>query len=163
MWLWLGLFIHSLSAHWKDCCWSWNSNTLATWCKELSHWKRPWCWERLGAGGEEDNRGWDGWMASPTRWTWVWVNSGSWQWTGRPGMLQSMGSQRVGHDWATELNWTELMAALRGNTERGNIMQKTAMINEEQLRAAPGTMSSELLPPYLVSQSSHGTYPNLGT
>ena len=62
-----------------------------------------WCWE-----GEGDNRGWDGWMASPTRWTWVWVNSGSWWWTGRPGMLRFMGLQRVGHDWATELNWTEL-------------------------------------------------------
>ena len=73
---------------------------------ELTHWKRPWCWEGLGAGGEEDNRGWDGWMASLTRRTWVWVNSGSWWWTGRPGMLRFMGSQRVGHDWATEL--TEL-------------------------------------------------------
>ena len=59
-------------------------------------------------GGEGDDRGWDGWMASPTRWTWVWVNSGSWWWTGRPGVLQFMGSQRVGHDWMTELNWTEL-------------------------------------------------------
>ena len=69
--------------------------------------KRPWCWEGLGAGGEGDDRGWDGWMASPTRWAWVWVNSGSWWWAGRPGVLRFMGSQRVGHDWATELNWTE--------------------------------------------------------
>ena len=76
---------------------------------ELTHWKRPWCWEGLGAGGEGDNRGRDGWMASPTQWTWVWVNSRSWWWTGRPGVLQFMGSQRIGHDWATELNWTELM------------------------------------------------------
>ena len=75
--------------------------------KGLTHWKRPWCWERLKAGGEGDDRGWDGWMASPTHWTWVWVNSGSRQWTGRPGMLQSMGLQRVGHNWVTELNWTE--------------------------------------------------------
>ena len=67
-------------------------NTLATWCEELTHLKRPWCWERLRAG-EGDERGWDGWMALPTQWTWVWVNSGSWQWTGRPGMLQSMGLQ----------------------------------------------------------------------
>ena len=67
--------------------------------------KRPWCWERLKAEGEGDNRGWDGWMASPIQWTWVWANSGSWRWTGRPGMLQSMGSQRVRHDWVTELNW----------------------------------------------------------
>ena len=63
-------------------------------------------WEGLGAGGAGDDRGWDGWMASPTPWTWVWVNSGSWWWTGRPGMLRFMGSQRGGHDWATELNWT---------------------------------------------------------
>ena len=71
---------------------------------ELTHLKRPWCWERLKVGGEGDNRGWDGWMVSPTRWAWIWVNSGSWWWTGRPGVLQSMGSQRVGHDWVTELN-----------------------------------------------------------
>ena len=81
---------------------SWNSNTLATWCKELTHLKRPWCWERLKVGGEGDNRGWDGWMASPTQWTWVWVSSGSWWWTGKPGVLQSMGLQRVRHDWGTE-------------------------------------------------------------
>ena len=62
----------------KDWCWSWNSNTLATWWEELSHLKRPWCWERLRAGGEGDDRGWDGWMASLTQWTWVWVDSGSW-------------------------------------------------------------------------------------
>ena len=73
---------------------------------ELTHCKRLWCWEGLGAGGEGDDRGWDGWMASLTRWTWVWVNSRSWWWTGRPGMLQFMGSQRVGHDWATELKDT---------------------------------------------------------
>ena len=69
------------------------------------HWKRRWCWERLKARREGDDRGWDGWMASLTQWTWVWVNSSSWWWTGRPGMLQSMGLQRVGHNWATELNW----------------------------------------------------------
>ena len=67
-------------------------------------WKDPKCWERLRAGGEGDDRGWDGWMASPTQWTWVWVDSRSWWWTGRPGMLQFMGSQRVGHNWATALN-----------------------------------------------------------
>ena len=80
-------------------------DNLATSCEELTHWKRPWCWEGLGAGGEGDDRGWDGWMASPTQWTWVWVNSRSWWWTGRPGVLRFMGSKRVGHDWATELNW----------------------------------------------------------
>ena len=95
-----------LNIHWKDWCWGWNSNTLAIWCEELTHWKR--CWARLKAGEEGDNRGWDGWMAWPTQWTWVWATSRSWWWTGRPGMLQSMGSQRVRHDWATELNWTEL-------------------------------------------------------
>ena len=92
-----------LGVHWKDWCWSWNSSTLATWCQELTHWKRPWCWEGLGAGGEGDDRGWDGWMVSPTRWAWVWVNSRSWWWTGRPGVLWFMGFQRVGHDWAIEL------------------------------------------------------------
>ena len=81
---------------------------MATSCEELTHWKRLWCWEGLGAGGEGDDRGWDGWMASLTRWTWVSVNSGCWWWTGRPGMLRFMGSQRVGHDWAAELNWTEI-------------------------------------------------------
>ena len=84
--------------------WCWSSNTLGTWCEELTHWKRPWCWERLKVGGEGGDRGWDDWMPWPTLWMWVWVNSGSWCWTGRPGMLQFMGSQRVGHDWATELN-----------------------------------------------------------
>ena len=82
---------------------------FATWCKELTHLKRPWRWERLRAGGERDDKAWDGWMALSTRWTWVWVDCGSWWWTGRPGVLPFMGSQRVGHDWAAELNWTELM------------------------------------------------------
>ena len=96
----------TLNIHWKDWCWKWSSNTLATWCEELTHWKRPWCWERLKAGGEGDDRGWDGWMASLTWWMWVWVNSGSWWWTGRPGMLQFMGSQSQTRlsNW-TELNW----------------------------------------------------------
>ena len=82
-------------------------STLATSCEELTHWKRLWCWDGLGAGGEGDDRGWDGWMASPTWWTWVWVNSGSWWGTGRPGVLRFMGSQRVGHDWATDLIWSD--------------------------------------------------------
>ena len=91
--------------HWTDWCWSWNSNTLATWCEEPTHWKRPWCWERFKAG-EGDDRGRYGWMASPTQWTWVWASSGSWWWTGKPGVLQSMGSQRVRYDWMTELIWS---------------------------------------------------------
>ena len=84
--------------------WSWSSDTLATWCEELTHWKRPRFWERLKTGGEGDDRGWDGWMASPARWTWVWASSRSWWWTGKPGVLQSMGLQRVRHDRVTELN-----------------------------------------------------------
>ena len=77
-----------------------------TWCEELTHLKRPWGWERLKAGGEGDDRGWDGWMASPTRWTWVWVSSGSWWWAGRPGALQSNGVTKS----QTQLSeWTELM------------------------------------------------------
>ena len=97
----------SLGVHWKDWCWSWNFNTLANWCEEPAHWKRPWSWERLKAGGEGDDRGWDGWMASPTWWTWVWVSSGSWWRTGKPDVLQSIGSQRVRHNWEIELNWTD--------------------------------------------------------
>ena len=93
--------------HWKDWCWSWNSNILAAWCEELTHLKRSWCWERLREGGEGDNRGWDGWMASLTQWTWVWVDSCSWLWTGRPGVLGFMGSQGVRHDWSTKRNWTK--------------------------------------------------------
>ena len=82
-----------LNNHWKDWCWSWNSSTLATRCKELTHWKRSWCWKRLTAGGEGDNRGQDGWMASLTRWTWVWAGFGR-QWsTGKPDVLQSTWSQ----------------------------------------------------------------------
>ena len=92
-----------LNIHWKVWSWSWNSSTLATWCEELTHWERSWCWERLKVGGEVDNRGWDGWMASPTRWSWVWVSSRSWWWTGKPGVLQSMRSQRVRQYWAIEL------------------------------------------------------------
>ena len=83
--------------------WSWSSNILATWCEELTHWKRSWCWERLKAG-EGGDRGWDDWMASPTQWRWVWASSRSWWWTGKPGVVQSMGSQRIGYDWGTELN-----------------------------------------------------------
>ena len=70
--------------------------------------KRPWCWERLNTGANGDDRGWDGWIASPTQRPWVWVNSGSWWWTVRPGVLWSMGLQRAGHNWVTELDWTEL-------------------------------------------------------
>ena len=82
---------------------SWSSNTLAnTMSEEPTHWKRLWCWERLKAGGEWHDRGWDGWMASPTQWTWVWANSRRWWGTEKPGVLQFMGFQRVGHNWATK-------------------------------------------------------------
>ena len=86
------------------------AETPVLWPPYVKSWLigKDWCWEGLGAGGEGDDRGWDGWMASLTRWTWVWVNSGNWWWTGRPGMLWFMGSQRVGHDWATELNCTDV-------------------------------------------------------
>ena len=83
-------------------CYSWTSNTFATSWEVLTHWKRLWCWEGLWAG-EGDDREWDGWMASPTQWTWVLVNSGRWWWTGRPGVLQFMGLQRGRHDWETEV------------------------------------------------------------
>ena len=88
--------------HWKDWCWSWNSNILATWCEELTPLKRPWCWKRLKAGREGDDRRWDGWRVSPTRWTWVWASYRSWWRTGKPGMLHCMLLQWVGYNWATE-------------------------------------------------------------
>ena len=112
-----------LNIHWKNWCWRWNSDTLATWCEELSHWKRLWCWERLKAGGEGDNRVWDGWMASPTLWMWVWASPGSWWWTGKPGVLQSMGLQRVRHDWVTELNRNDLACKhTQCSTDGGHVM-----------------------------------------
>ena len=86
--------------HWKDWCWS--SNTLATWCKEPTHWKRPWCWGRLKAGGEGDSRGWDGWMASPTQWTWVWASSRRWRGTGKPVCCSPWGHKEL----MSQSNWT---------------------------------------------------------
>ena len=85
---------------------------MATWCEELTHWKRAWYWEILKVGGEGDDRGWDGWVAPPTQCTWVSVSSGSWWWTGKLGMQQWMGSQSIGHNWATELNWNSLIILL---------------------------------------------------
>ena len=92
----------NLNIHWKDWCWSWNSNSLATWYEDLTHLKRPWFWERLKAGEEGDDRGWDGWMASLTQWTWVWANSGRWWRIGKPGVLQSMGSQKASYNLVIE-------------------------------------------------------------
>ena len=84
--------------------WTWISNTLATWCEELTHWESPWCWERSKVGGEGGDRGWDGWMASPTQWTWVWVISRSWRWTGSLPCCNSWGCK--GSDMTEQLNWT---------------------------------------------------------
>ena len=94
-----------LNIHWKDWHGSWNSNPLAPWCEELTHLKRPWCWERLKAGGEGDDRSWDGWMASPTRWTWVWVGSGSWLWTGRPDVHGVAKSRTRLSSWTELRTW----------------------------------------------------------
>ena len=99
---------------------------LATWCEEVTHWKRPWCWERVKAGGEGDDKGWDGWMASPTRWTWVWASSRSWWWTGKAGVLQSMGSQRVGHNWVIRTSFSSKMTGLFYSlTFKNNILLKS--------------------------------------
>ena len=91
-----------LNTHWKDWCWSWNSNTSATWCEEPIHWKRPWCWERLKAG-EGDDRGWDGWMASLTWWTWVWIAPGVGDGQGGLACCSPRGCQEL--DTTERLNW----------------------------------------------------------
>ena len=96
----------TLNINWKDWCWSWNFNTLNTWWEELTLCKRPWCWERLKAG-EVDNRGWDGWMASTTQWTWVWVNSGSWWSQGGLACCDSWGHKES--DMTERLYWTILI------------------------------------------------------
>ena len=95
-----------LNIHWKDWCWSWNSNTLVSWCEELTHVKRPWCWERLGARGEGDDRGWDGWMPSLTPWVWVRLNSRSFYGQGGLPFCSPWGCKELNMtEW---LNWTEL-------------------------------------------------------
>ena len=94
-----------LNNDWKDWCWSWNSNTLATWWEELTHLKRPWCWERLKAGGEGDDRAWDGWMVSPTQWTWVWVSPGVGDGQGGLGCCSPWVSKES--DTTEWLNWTD--------------------------------------------------------
>ena len=99
-----------LGVHWKDWCWSWNSSSSATSCEELTHWKRPSCWEGLGAG-EGDDRRWDGWMASPTWWTWVWVISVVGDGQGGLACCDSWG--RKESDTTERLNWTELYAHKR--------------------------------------------------
>ena len=99
------------------------------------------------------NRGWDGWMASRTQWTWVWVNSGSWWWTGRPGMLQSMGSLRVGHDWATELNWTDSYSRWCVNPTFSNLGEKRKL---EWLSSLEPFALQTLLPIHFWMRSAKG-------
>ena len=89
-----------LGVLWKNWCSSWNSSTLATSCEELTHWKRPWYWEGLGAGGEGDDRGWDGWMASPTPWTWVWVNTPGWCFANTLRTRERLGHNFCTGDWS---------------------------------------------------------------
>ena len=125
----------------------WNSNTLSTWCQELTHWKRLWCWERLKAGGERDDREWDGWMASLT---WVWVNSKNWWWTGKPGMLHSIGSQRVRHDWETELNW---YAEYKEKWYKWTYLQ-----NSNRLRLQVGTCQGEWWMEGILRELGMGMY-----
>ena len=84
-----------LNIHWKVWRWSWSSNTYATWCEELTHWKRHWCWERLKVGREGDDRRWDGWMASLTQWTWVWGSSRRWWWKGKPVCFSPWGRKEL--------------------------------------------------------------------
>ena len=121
----------------RTWCWSWNSNILATSCEELTHWKRLWCWEGLGAGGEGDDRGWDGWMASPTRWTCVWVNSRSWWWTGSPGVLWCMESQSQTRlsDW-TNWDWSWFLGSIfiggKTYTKYVTFLSKNSLIWKEK-------------------------------
>jgi len=122
---------NALGFLWREWCWGWNSSTLAISCEELTHWKRLWCWEGLGAGGEGDDRGWDGWMASLTWWMWVWVNSRSWWRTWRPGVLRFMGSQTVRHDWATDLIWSY-------KSFSGGSAGKESACNVGDLNSTPG-------------------------
>ena len=100
----------------EDWCWSWNSNTLAIWCKELTHWKRPWCWERLKVGGEGYDRGWDGWMMSLLRWTWLWASSGIWWWTERLASCSPWDHKES--DMTELLKWTDWLLLLLESVSR---------------------------------------------
>ena len=117
--------------------------------RRVAHWKRFWCWEGFGAGEEGDDGGWDGWMASPTRWTRVWVNSGSWWWTRRPGVLQFMGSQRVRHYWETELNWTLMTQMVKNLPGMWGIWVQSLVGKIPRRRASQPT-------PVFLSGESHG-------
>ena len=107
--------------------------------------------EGLGAGGEGDDRGWGGWMVSPTWWTWVWVNSRSWWWTGRPGVLPFMGSQGVGHDWATVLNWTEFLYL----ADLDLCLKKTTTVDSSHVCVSCSVVSDSVTP-WTVGSSVHG-------
>jgi len=124
-----------MNIHWKDWCWSWNSNTLATWCEELTHWKRPWCWERLKAGREGDKqrmRWLDGITDSMDM---SLSNLQELVMDREPGVLQSMGSQRVGHNWATELNWWTVLKDKKVDLTRWNtLVQECKWWTECKLR-----------------------------
>ena len=122
-----------LGIRWKDWCWSWNSNTLATWCEELTHLKRPWCWERLRAGGEGDNRGWDGWMASLTRWTWVWWTPGAGDGQGGLACCGSWG--RKESDTTERLNWTEQLSGYLYPGTGGSLPLKPLIISWKMLKS----------------------------
>ena len=142
--------------HWKDWCWSWSSNTLATWCKKPIHWKRPWCWERLKTGREGDNRRWDGWMASPTQWTWVWANSGRWWRTGEPGVLGVAKNQIWLNDWATKTVYTgvELLGHMVHSTFnflRNGLFSKVAVLFYIITNNIWGASSSTSLPTLTIS------------
>ena len=99
-----------LNIHCKNWFWSWSSNNLATWCEELTHWKRPWCWEGMKAGGEGDDRGWGGWMASLTRWTWIWTSSGSLVMDRKAWCAAVHG---VTKSWTWLSSWTELNTLIK--------------------------------------------------
>ena len=145
-----------VNIHWKDWCWNGNSNNLATWCEELMHWKRPWCWERLNVG-EGDNRGWDDWMASPTWWTWVWASSGSWWWTRKPRVLQSIRSQRVRLS-----DWTELTEHVSDQIRSDQSLSRVQLFATPWITAHQASLSitnsrSSLRPTFIesVMPSSH--------
>ena len=116
--------------------------------------KTLWCWEGLGAGEEGDDRGWDGWMASLTRWMWVWVNSQSCWWTGRPGVLQFMGSQRVGHDWVTELNWiwVGLIQSVEGLNRTRNLT--LLLIRDNSFCLTAFELGHQLFPAFTLTETS---------
>ena len=141
-----------LDIHWKDWRWSWNSNTLATWCKELTHWKRPWCWERLGAEGEGDDRGRDGWVALLIQWTWVWASSGSWWWTERPGECSSWGSKES--DTTERLNWTELNNDLKKDVTQDFCLYVCHFSCESEVKVKVGQSRLTLCDP--MDYTAHG-------